>query len=365
MLERELSVSSLDNELLLELLQMSDDAGVLSIYVDTGVDRAAAIDVGNRLAELKQRIAGDGSSPVGSATALTEALARAEPLLARLVDPRSPGRGRALFVGLSRGEAISFSSQLRLANRVVLDSSPFIHPLLEAIDRGRPSGVVIAATDVTEVFDWRFGDLRRMSRRRSPARAARNERPGPSVGNAAGERRNTSLRETRERRERRHRARVAETAAAEVVRLADENLWEQILVAGSERMAGALVNVLPDRIRQTVIRDPRQLAGVDPAAVARIATERFEDEHARRTARLAGHVRDAALAGAGAVGLSEVAAALNEGRVDQLVYDSAEPRLTERLVERALITGAEITAVPGAARTVLAAAGGIAARLRW
>jgi len=34
MIERELSVGSLDNELLLDLLQMTDAAGVLSIYVD-------------------------------------------------------------------------------------------------------------------------------------------------------------------------------------------------------------------------------------------------------------------------------------------------------------------------------------------
>jgi hypothetical protein len=52
--------------------------------------------------------------------------------------------------------------------------------------------------------------------------------------------------------------------------------------------------------------------------------------------------------------------------VDQLVYDSdRESRLTERIVERALRTGAEVTPVPGAAGTVLAEAGGIAARLRW
>jgi hypothetical protein len=101
-------------------------------------------------------------------------------------------------------------------------------------------------------------------------------------------------------------------------------------------------------------------------------------------------VRDAALARNGAFGLSEVAAALNEARVDQLVYDSErryvgavdaggllyaagegprnaleESRLTERLVERALTTGAAVTPVPGAARTLLADAGGIAARLRW
>jgi hypothetical protein len=387
-LERELSVSGLDNELLLNLLQMTDPAGVLSIYVDGGNDRGTAIDVRNRLAELERRVAANGSPLV--ADALTHALTRLEPVLDRLLDPRSAGRGRALFVGLTASEVISFSSQLRLPNRVVLDSTPFIHPLLETIDRGRPSGVVVAAADVAEVFDWRLGELRRLSRLLSPPREPRSDRPGPVVGNTARARRTTPLREMRERRERQHRARVAETVAAEVSRLADENLWQQILVMGDERLTSALLAALPDRIRHTVIHDPRRLADLDLAVLARIVGERFEAAHAERTTRLAGHVRDAALAGTGAVGLSEVTAALNEGRVDQLVYDSErryvgavddggllyadgegpratadEPRLTERLVEKALRTGAEVTPVPGAAATVLADAGGIAARLRW
>jgi hypothetical protein len=293
-------------------------------------------------------------------------------------------------MGLTGSEVISFSSQLRLPNRVVLDSSPFIHPLLEAIDRGRPAGVVIAAADAGEMFDWRLGELRRLSRLVSPVPQPRNDRPGPVVGNTARARRNTPLRDMRERSERQHRLRVAETMAAEVSRLADENLWERLLVAGDDRVTSVLVDALPDRIRQTVIRDPRHLAGVDVTALARIVAGRFEDAHVERTTQLAAHVRDAALVGTGAVGLSEVAAALNEARVDQLVYDSErryvgavddsgllyangegpaaaaeEPRLTERLVERALTTGAEVTPVPGAASTVLAEAGGIAARLRW
>ena len=47
------------------------------------------------------------------------------------------------------------------------------------------------------------------------------------------------------------------------------------------------------------------------------------------------------------------------GRVRQ------EPRLTERIVERCLATGALITPVEGAASAVLADAGGVAALLRW
>jgi hypothetical protein len=43
----------------------------------------------------------------------------------------------------------------------------------------------------------------------------------------------------------------------------------------------------------------------------------------------------------------------------------AEPRLTERIVERALDTGARLTPVGGVASDVLRDAGGIAALLRW
>jgi hypothetical protein len=77
--------------------------------------------------------------------------------------------------------------------------------------------------------------------------------------------------------------------------------------------------------------------------------------------------------------VSEVVAALNEARVEHLVDDpelryvgavggdgrlyaagegdgrgADEPRLTERIVERAVLTGARVTPVPGAAATTLA-----------
>ena len=97
--------------------------------------------------------------------------------------------------------------------------------------------------------------------------------------------------------------------------------------------------------------------------------------------------------GAAALGLSEVIAALNQGRVAHLAYDPGvryvgsidqrgalhaegelppaagslrhEPRLTERIVERSLATGARISPVEGASATALAEAGGMAALLRW
>jgi hypothetical protein len=96
---------------------------------------------------------------------------------------------------------------------------------------------------------------------------------------------------------------------------------------------------------------------------------------------------------AAVTGVSEVLAALNEARVMHLVYAPGlryvgaigedgqlscaserrpmarnvvyEPRLTERMVERSLATGARVTPVSGEGAALLADMGGVAARLRW
>jgi hypothetical protein len=118
--------------------------------------------------------------------------------------------------------------------------------------------------------------------------------------------------------------------------------------------------------------------------------ERLRQDRADRNVDLSRRVRAAALgAQRGALGLSEVVAALNEGRVEQVIYDSArrytggigpdgslfadgerlglgteEPRLLERIVERALDTGARVAPLEGPAARRLADADGIAALLR-
>jgi hypothetical protein len=140
-----------------------------------------------------------------------------------------------------------------------------------------------------------------------------------------------------------------------------------------------------------VIRDTRVLTGLDEGGLVAAVTERFHEDHTSREQRLLEQIRDAGQAGA--LGPSEVVAALNLGRVAHLVYDpevryagsvgvdgalyadaeigpggepaTPEPRLTERLVERALATAARVSPVEGAAHGVLREAAGIGALLRW
>ena len=392
MVHRELTASDLDGAALLDLIGDEDPLGVVSIYVDMpadGADRRAEIEVKNQVADLEREVARYG--PPYRQEALRSAIRRVMPAVEHLLDPRTTGRGGAAFSSLSTAAVTSVATPLPLASRVVLDSRPFIQPLLELLDEGRPAGVVLTSARAAELLDWRLGDLRRLTRVTREFADDAGERPGPIVASAAGARFVTRAREQRSRRERDRQRRWMEQVAAEVVRLTDEREWERILVSGDERLTVPLVDALPDRLRDAVLLDPRHLHESDHSSLAADVAERLMEDRAGRNADLSRRVRAAALgAQRGALGLSEVVAALNEGRAEHVIYDSArrytggvgpdgslfaererlglgkeEPRLLERIVERALHTGARVTPLDGPAAGRLADADGIAALLRW
>ena len=310
----------------------------------------------------------------------------------RLSAPEEAGRGRALFAALSGAWLIRVSAQLPLPNRVVLDRTPFIHPLLELLDEGGPVGVVLASRGQARLLEWRLGGLTALRELRANVVEAPHERSGP-VGSRPAARHGTPTGEQRNARERDYANQSIERAALAASRLARERDWERILVSAGEPFTDPLVDALPPALRETAVRDPRVLIGLELTELERVTTERIRAAHAERERRLVGGVRERAQgAGAAALGLSEVVGALNEARVAHLIYDpmiryrgsvaddgtlyaddertptyvgTPELRLTERLVERALETGARVTPVESAANNGLADASGIAAVLRW
>jgi hypothetical protein len=297
-----------------------------------------------------------------------------------------------LFAPLGDGDVTRFASQMTVGNRVVLDASAFVHPLLELLDEGRPSGVVLASQDEARVLEWRLGELQELDRMAPELIEAPHERSGP-VGSSPALRAGSPQREQRAARERVRTLRFLDRVGGAATALAGERGWERLIVSGGERLTDPLAQALAARLQDVLIRDPRVLIALDPAALSQTVTDLLTAQHAEREERLVRQAREAALAhGAVAVGLSDVVGALNEARVDHLVYDpeiryrgavaddgtllaggeragggpaAPEPRLTERLVERALETGARVTPVEGAARGALSDADGIAALLRW
>jgi hypothetical protein len=393
---RELTPRELfDPETVTALMREAPDGGVLSVYVDAGAGpeagrQGAAIEVRNRLAELERNLEQEG--PPERARALARALRRLEPELERLTSPRESGRGRALFAPLADGEATRLAVQMPLPNRVVLDDTPFVHPLLELLDEGRPAGVVLASQDEARLLEWRLGELEELRRMEPEIAEHPHERSGP-VGLSPSAQASTPQREQHAARERVQALRFLDAVGGAATALAGERGWERVLVSGGERWTEPLAAALAARLQDVLVRDRRVLIGLDDGALREAVTERLREDHAEREERLVREIREAALGqGAGALGLSDVLSALNEGRVAHLVYDpevryqgsvaadgslraagervgdepvTPEPRLTERLVERAFETGARVTPAEGAARGALAEAGGIAALLRW
>jgi hypothetical protein len=393
----ETTAQQLDAPALLALTQQIDPLGVLSIYVDArpggsaAGSRGPAIDIKNRLAELERRVRADG--PPERARAVRDNLERLAPEIDRLLDPRESGRGRALYVPLGNEPAARFSSRLPLPNRVVLDASAFIHPLLEPLDEGRPAGVVLATRGDAILLEWRLGELRSLGRVVPEQAEAPHERSGP-VAPSPGGGHTTPMREQRAARERNQAGRFMQQVAAAVSHFAGERGWERLLVSGGERLTDPLADALPPALGEIAIRDTRMLAQLGPIDLATAVTERLHSDHHDRELRLIRAIREAAHSGgAAALGLSEVVAALGEGRAAHLAYDPEiryegrvdedgrlyandegppdggalvhEPRLTERIVERCLETAARITPVEGASADALADADGIGALLRW
>jgi hypothetical protein len=389
------AIERLDEDDLRDLSQRTDKLGVLSVYVnaDPGQDpnlRAAAIDLKNRFRELQRRVAADAGSDQSRDVAA--ALERLWPQIESLASPIAPGRSRIAFAALEGDWILQLESAMPVANRVVLDDGPFIHPLLELLDEGRAAGVVLVSAEEARLLEWRVGSLRMLRRMEQQYGEAPHERAGPIGGGPEGQF-HTPMREQRQARERDRMQRFLDQVTMVAAELAGERGWERILISGGERWTEPTVARFPHALRDKVFADSRVLNGLGDVALATAVTEWAHEQHTEREKQLLEHVRNAAGQGVGALGLSEVAAALNTSRLAHLAYDpqvrymgtvgadgalyrgeevgpdghpgTPEPRLTERLVERALKTGARISPVEGAADGELRDSAGIAALLRW
>ncbi len=389
------AIEELNQEGLRELTRRTDSLGVVSVYVDAdrSLDpnlQAAAIDLRNRFRELQRRVTEDPGSDQSRGVA--GALERLWPQVEALADPAASGRGRIAFAALDSGWVLRLESAMPVPSRVVLDETPFLHPLLELLDEGRAAGVVVVSPEQARLLEWRLGSLEELQRLEQEYVEAPHERAGQLGGGPRGQY-HTPMREQRQARERDWTQRFVEQVATVAAQLAAKRGWERILLSGGERWTEATIARFPQALRGSVFPDARVLSGLDDAALATTVTDWVHEQHTEHERQLLRQVREAAGAGRGALGLSEVATALNAGRVAHLVYDPGvrytgtvgadgalygdhevapagqpqrpEPRLTERLVERALETGARISPVEDAAEDELSDAGGVAALLRW
>ena len=215
----------------------------------------------NRFRELQRRVTEEGGS-IGAATSLPHSSDSGRSIES-LASPTASGRSRIVFAALDSDWILRLESTMPVANRVVLDDGPFIHPLLELLDEGRPAGVVLVSAEEARLLEWRVGAVKmvtgwssNMFRRPRACRANRGRPEGQF---------HTPMREQRQARERDRMQRFLDQVTAVAAELADERGWERILVSGGERWTEPTIARFPQALRDKVFADPRVLSGLDDA----------------------------------------------------------------------------------------------------
>ncbi len=152
---------TIDRDTLGNVAALSDDLGVLSLYVDADPSERAhrptvwEVQIKNEFAELRSTVKSNETRE--RAKAIQAALGELAPEIERTAHPSTHGRGRALFAALGASTKISLEFQLPIETRVVLATNAFIRPLLAAFEQGRPAGLVTLSRSGVVVYGWDFG----------------------------------------------------------------------------------------------------------------------------------------------------------------------------------------------------------------
>lgn len=389
---------NLSEKTILELLDLHDDVGVLSIYVGITPERAAEpepgweIEIRNQLRDLRQRVRGE--VPHDHWTAVDQRVKALDRDIARLLDASSHGRGRALFASVAGGQVETVAIQIPFRDRVVLDRSVYVRPLVAAVEEGRPAGIAVVHKGGVRVLEWRLGEAEELTKESFTIGGREwKDKSGPAPAQPQDTRQGGHKRDLFENRVDENRQRFVRDRARDVAELANERGWDRLIVAGDPRLTNVFAGELnPVGQEQLTVAD-LSWEGEAPNSIAEQAWDLFKALRRERAVGLVGEARDRALAGgAGAVGVSDVLSALNEGRVEQLLFDqdatlsgyasadgllfaandrpaaqdtAEEPLLVERMIERAVETSAVVTPVEGEAAEALREHEGVAALLRW
>lgn len=385
---------------LVAIARMRDPLGVLSIYVDadpcarTGERPAWDIAIKNELEALRQRIVSE--APHDQRTVILTRLAELEPEVLWLLDPKTTGRGRALWATIADGSVERLSMQMPFPNRVTLSPTAHIRPLLTALDDAQPAGVALVSRAGVRLVEWQPGHIEELGNWQFVPET-QEWRMMKYVSGSARTQVTTTLTDKLKRRLDVQRRRFFAPVAEAVDEVARQRQWERLLLTGDPRLTEEFAKALPaGNSRRGVLFSSRLLHDLEGSALSEAVAG--ELAAAKREAQLAlvTRARDAALAGGpGALGLADTLAALTEGRVHRLLLDGArewqgavapdgrllapgeqppdippdrivpEPFLAERMIERALSTSAFVTPLEGEAAAALAEADGVAAILRW
>jgi len=393
---------NLADSLINDLIDFTDEQGVLSFYVGHTPSQAAdpqptqPIEIRNQIKDLKARLA---ESDKDLAAAVDKRIHALNGELERLLDPKAHGQGRALFVGVASGRTASVALQIPFRERVILHERAFVRPLVAAVDEGRPAGILVISRSGSRLLGWKVGEAEELAtdtfELTDAQLADRKSGPSPAAPQIPGH--GVDHKELFENRVDENRNRWLRSLVDDVVGTAKEHGWDRLVVAGGAQLRDYVANLVGEADGLRVIPADSDWERHSPAVISSTVWPILRSVHEEREHELVDLALDRALSdNAGALGLRDVCDALNEGRVAHLLFDDRlhlsgyrssadtlhpevagqlaqsedvefheEPLFVERMIEKAVATGAAVTPIAQAPSAPLGAHDGVAALLRW
>lgn len=299
------------------------------------------------------------------------------------------GRSVALFLGGS-GSLDSFNTfQIPVRHDyVTLDSGPVVWPMLDVIDRGQRTGLVLLSNDRIRLLEWWDGRTRDLEESTFNLELGDwHQYRGPSrpQGTVAGS--GVSNVTAYDDRVDVWRSRFVKAAATTIAESANELGFDRLVAAAEGELGAGFNEALPAGMRSklatTVHLNLIDLSAAEAgAALDPHLRQAWRDEVAGDGARA---LEKSRAGDRGATGPDQVLLALGEGRVEHLILDpyleadveglsdgsrtaisdAGEASVQEALVELALRTDARVSSASVEEVPSLGEAGGVLALLRY
>jgi hypothetical protein len=299
------------------------------------------------------------------------------------------GRSVALFLG-GNGEVDSFTTfQIPVRqDYVTVDSGPVVWPMLDVIDRGQRTGLVLLSGDRIRLLEWWDGRTRDLEEStfdlelgdwhqyRGPAR--------PQGTVAGGGVSNVSAYDDRVEV---WRTRFVKAAAKAIAESANELGFDRLVAAAEGELGDGFNEALPAEMRSKLATTVHlNLIDMSAAEAGAALDPHLRQAWRDEVAGDAGRALEKSKAGErGAAGADQVLLALNEGRVEHLILDpyletdqavlsddsraaveaAGEASVQEALVELALRSNARVSSASTEEAPALTEAGGVLALLRY
>jgi Bacterial archaeo-eukaryotic release factor family 5 len=356
-----------------ELLDWRPDLGVLSVCVE--VDPA---DRGEGwLIELRKRLnaaveAGDDGHERGRALTAT-----AQRVLDRFEEEELPsGRVQIGFLEAAekRGRDVWTAAQMDgFTTSVTYGERPRLTPVLKLVDEGAAIGAVAVSEERIHLYEWRLGALELIQDWEAEMYMLdwRERKAGKPSNMARTQGAASSGRDQYDQRLEHNRLRFLEETGRLTADESRSRSWRRVIGFGDPEHVREF-DKGAEKGTEVELAEPVDVISEERGKLLERVNAAVAEGNRRRELALIQRATEGARTpgGHGALGVVDVQRALNEGRVEHLIFDAdiQDPEMAEvedEMVERALRTSARITPVEGDAAEALREQGGAAAVLRY